>query len=171
MEELIGGVRRAARDENWYAALGLSLALPDICGCVETPAAKSRERYVGWCTCYLVPKYTHPVGPAHEEHVFLSGEDCYALRCAFLHEGADDIVNQRARRALERFLFVAPRPRLTVHCNQSNSRLQLQVDIFCEDVCVAAEEWLSAVRGRDADIDSRLASLMKIESLEGGFSF
>ena len=38
--------------------------------------------------------------PDGAPHVFLHGEDCYALRCAVLHEGADDIVTQRARVAL-----------------------------------------------------------------------
>lgn len=61
---------------------------------------------------------------------FLNGGDCYALRCAVLHEGSDDIVEQRAREALERFEFYEPAPGLRMHCNQIGVRLQLQVDLF-----------------------------------------
>lgn len=166
MDHLIQSVRQAVAQENWYAALGLALALPDICGYAEDPTAGSQRRYVAWCTDYLVPKYTDLIGPHEEEHVFLSGEDCYALRCAFLHEGADEIVNQRARRALESFIFVAPRPGRMRHCNQIDGILQLQVDLFCEDLCASVEEWFGVARQRH-DVQTRLGQLMKIE---GGFA-
>ena len=108
--------------------------------------------------------------PDGAPHVFLHGEDCYALRCAVLHEGADDIVTQRARVALDSFLFVAPRNGWTVHCNQSNAKLQLQVDIFCEDICAGVDAWLLAV-ATNPDVQARIATLMRVQSLEDGLSF
>ena len=65
-----------------------------------------------------------------EEHVFLSGADCYALRCAFLHEGRDEITDQRAGEVLDAFAFVVPPAGSAIHSNQNNQTLQLQVDIF-----------------------------------------
>ena len=172
MRHLTDAVRRAVADSNWYAALALSLALPDICGRLERPAEGSKARYVSWCNTYLTPKYTHMIGPSREEHVFLHGEDCYALRCAVLHEGVDDIINQLARKTLDSFLFVAPPPGGgMIHCNQSNSKLQLQVDIFCEDICAGVDDWTQAVPPVNKDVRSAMALLMKIATLEGGLAF
>lgn len=146
MNHLTSGVRTSVITENWYAALGLALALPDICGWLEAPTTGSKDRYVRWCERYLTPRYTQVIGGSMEPHVFLHGEDCYALRCAFLHEGGDDVTQQRARRALERFRFMAPpQGGGRIHCNQSDQHLQLQIDVFCEDVCSGVEGWQAAV--------------------------
>ena len=80
---------------------------------------------------------------------FLTGNDCYALRCAFLHEGRDDISRQKAKEALERFLFVVPPHGWEIHCNMINGGLQLQVDIFCRDVERGVTEWLSSAESDD----------------------
>jgi hypothetical protein len=105
------------------------------------------------------------------ENVFLSGEDCFALRCAFLHEGADEIVRQRARKALESFIFVDPPPGGgAVHCNPSNAQLQLQVDRFCEDLCNGVEAWCSELMG-DAAVQDRMNELLMIHESFMGLRF
>src|SRR6266851_8533311 len=116
MNRFITAIRNATAQRNWYAALVTALALPDICGFLESPNVGSQQRYIRWFNQYLLGRYTGLVG--EESHVFLSGEDCYALRCSYLHEGGDNIMRQRARAALESFRFVAPRPGFTVHNNQ-----------------------------------------------------
>ena len=171
MEHLVAAVRKGIAERNWYASLGLALALPDICGFLENPSVGSQARYVVWCNRFLVPTYTSRVGARGVEHVFLHGEDCYALRCAFLHEGADDIQRQRARRALESFVFVdPPRTGSVIHRNQVNQKLQLQVDIFCEDVCAGVKAWSSCVMG-NVDIQGRLSELLVIRESQFGLSF
>lgn len=130
--------------------------MPDICGKLETPLEKSQVRFVSWYDRYLLKKYQAPVGPAKAVTTFLSGNDCYALRCAFLHQGEFDIQDQRARKALERFHITAPRHGWVVHMNMVNGQaLQLQVDKLCLDICAAVEEWLSTV-AHDADIQGRM---------------
>jgi hypothetical protein len=59
------------------------------------------------------------------------------MRCAYLHEGRDEIVEQKAQEALERFQFVVPPEGCVVHSNQFNNSLQLQVDIFCREIADA----------------------------------
>ena len=81
MERFLAAVTDAIRTRNWYAALTLALVLPDICGFLDD-LPKGRRRYLDWCAAYLTPRYTLPVGPHREEHIFLHPEDCYALRCA-----------------------------------------------------------------------------------------
>jgi hypothetical protein len=171
VQHLIEAVRSAVKEKNWYAALGLALTLPDICGKLESPTAKSQARYIAWCNSYLVPRYTHEIGASREEHVFLHGEDCYALRCAVLHEGVDDIVNQWARKALESFIIIAGPNGITIHCNQSDAKLQLQVDLFCEDICLGVTEWIAKVPDIDPDVQARVDGLMKVMNTDGSFAF
>ena len=138
MQHLLESITTAVAQGNWYAALSIALALPDICGWLEDPAVGSQKRYIAWFDRYVGPDYIREVGPARERHVFLSGGDCYALRCAFLHEGREEIITQRARELLERFQFVVPPPTWTVHCNQFGRQLQLQIDVFCSQLLLAA---------------------------------
>jgi len=170
MEHLTNAVRLAVGGSNWYAALSLALTLPDICGGLESPKKTSRARYVEWCNSYLVPRYTLRVGADGRERVFLHGKDCYALRCAVLHEGSD-IVGHSASEALDSFLLVAPRDGWTVHCNQSGTKLLLQVDLFCEDICKGVDEWLKVVPQSNPAVLVGIERLMKVGSLEGDWSF
>ena len=170
MDRLVAAVRHGVADHNWYAALGLALALPDICGFLDSPSSGSQQRYVTWCDQFLVPKYTRQVGARHITHTFLSGEDCYALRCAFLHEGSDEITRQRARNALDSFHFVSPPARGgSFHCNQVNNNLQLQVDTFCEDMCHGVEAWLQSA-GTRPDVRPRLGELLVVHDSSTGLS-
>jgi len=136
MERFIRSVEIALDSKDWYGALSTALTLPDICGRLSDPTATTKTRYVAWFDEYMLPRYESYVGADRHHHVFLSGRDCYALRCSYLHEGGDSIAEQSARQALHRFHFVSPRPNWTVHCNQSDSVLQLQVDVFCQSYCL-----------------------------------
>jgi hypothetical protein len=163
MKHFVDAIRKAMHDENWYAALICALVLPDICSKVENPVECSgRRRYIEWFHANLAGKYTHDL--PFERHTFLSGEDCYALRCAYLHEGDMDITRQSARMVLERFVFVAPRPGRVDHCNKNGTTLQLQVDMFCDDVCQAVESWLERVADNEV-IRLRMKKLAKIVGL------
>jgi len=92
---------------------------------------------------------------------FLCGDDAYALRCAYLHSGSDDITDQRARKILERFLLTAPRGRSFLHNNKfGEGLLQIRVDQYCCDVAKGVRDWLAAagpeVRSR-AEINAKIA--------------
>jgi hypothetical protein len=107
----------------------LSLILPDICGKFKDSNKSFSERYPEWFDKYLGERYNG----------YLSGKDCYALRCSFLHEGSDGISQQRARKVLDYFVFIPN----GAHCNKlSNCHfgdpkydgkeiLQLSVSKFC----------------------------------------
>lgn len=179
MDHLTQAVESALQQENWYAALSLSLTLPDICSKIDEPDVPTSQRFPRWVDEYFTPGYTRMMpsysperGAYKEEHVFLSGRDFYALRCAVLHEGSDSILNQRAREALESFTFVAPQPGLVVHRNQAGAQLQLQVDKFCADVCDAVSLW-TAQMPVDSVQYQRVNGLMKITKIDltNGFSF
>jgi len=153
MRHLLTAINASIAQQNWYAAPSLTLALPDICGWLEDPSAPTQDRYVSWFDRFVAGNY---------ESFFLSGRDCYALRCAFLHEGREEIITQRAREVLDRFQFtVVPRPDLMIHCNRFGSKLQLQVDIFCSEFVAGGEEWLQKV-GTRSEVQARMLSLLRI---------
>lgn len=160
MNNFIEALDASIKTKNWYSVLFISLTLPDICGKIDRPDLKSSKlRTIEWYNKYLLPAYTSFIGPSKTKHVFLSGSDFYALRCACLHEGSNDISEQKARETLQSFIFIQPMDSsLYVHCNQINNSLQLQVDQFGSDVLFAVKCWMK-------DISSDQNKISKIESM------
>lgn len=173
MRHLVEAARKSVKDENWYAALTIALTFPDICASLASSDGRTNgSQYKAWVDEYLTPVYTSRVGPERKKHVFMTGGDCYALRCAFLHQGLDDIQGHKARGALTKFDFWAPWPNgVIVHRNQQDSRLQVQVDLFTLDMCDAVERWLTNTKG-DAGIEERTGGLMRLMQppADGSFS-
>jgi len=106
-------------------------------------------------------RYSSFIGLDKTPHTFLSSSDCYALRCALLHEGREEIVEQRARDALDRFHFIEPPPNGQIHCNQINNVLQLQVDVFCRDVLEGLAQWRKDIQGTP-DIEQRISNILQV---------
>lgn len=139
----IESVKKSLETENYYAALSLSLTLPDICSSLEFPKEKNTgKKYKFFFDKYLLSKYQSQIGPNKDVYTFLNGSDCYALRCAFLHQGADNIEKQRAREVVKKFQFIVPPKNGSIVHNNGGSVLQLQVDIFCKDIIQGVENWM-----------------------------
>lgn len=171
MENFIKAIEMSIEGKNWYSVLFISLTLPDICGKIDTPASKSsKARTIEWCDKYLTPLYTSRIGRDQQEHIFLCGSDFYALRCAYLHEGSDDITTQKARERLDNFKFIQPLTGgMYIHRNQINNTLQLQVDEFGKDVIKAVRNWLADIKNdpvKQAEVNS-LLSIEMIDILKG----
>jgi hypothetical protein len=160
MENLVKALDLSIKSKNWYGSLFIALSVPDICGYLELPTKGSQERYEQWFSKYMLQKYSRCIGGSNTPHVFLSSSDCYALRCALLHEGREEITQQRARDALERFHFTEPSSRI-VHLNQINQILQLQVDIFCSDMLSGLQRWLQDTKN-DSNVNNGINSILKV---------
>ncbi len=162
MNRFSNSIRESLNTENWHAALMMALTMPDICGLIETPEENSKTRSVNWLKRWIEPLYTHRIGHDAHVHVFFHAEDCYALRCSFIHEGSSMIEQQRARKVLDDFHFIVPPSRGGIkHCNQKNSYLQLQVDIFCNQIADKVDEWAESIAG-NPEIEARMAGLILI---------
>jgi uncharacterized protein YfbU (UPF0304 family) len=162
MKELINAVQISLQTKNWHAALFVALALPDICSKLECPnSKKSQGRYITWFNRYLSDKYIHEVGADHQRHVFLTGEDCYALRCAYLHEGSDEITEQTCQQVLNNFKFTTDLSHLNYINNGDNKTLQLQVETFCKEICTAVGQWLRDVSTNN-EVQNRISKMLKI---------
>jgi hypothetical protein len=138
----VNSVRQAITEENWYCALALTLALPDICGSIEHPTKGSKERFVAWYDQYVAPKFQE-VFSEGVGNLLLSGSDCYALRCSFLHNGSEDITSQHARKVLEKFYFIKPLMQWSFNTRARKKMLIVQVDRFCLLVCNSVDSWMN----------------------------
>jgi hypothetical protein len=164
MKNIINSIKNSLENKNWHSALILSLIVPDICGKLEG-SGNSSKRYLAWFNKYLGKKYQN----------FLSGDDCYALRCSYLHAGSGSIEKQRAKDVLDHFVFIPN----GAHCNKfsncyfGNSKydgkefLQLSVYQFCQDIIEATQQWFIDV-SKDQNIQKNIAEMLEI--YEEGFS-
>ncbi len=157
MKDIIAALRQSLKDENYVASLALCLLLPDICGKMENKSG-SKARYIEWFQKYLSSKYDG----------FLSGLDCYALRCAVLHEASDDI-EDKDRDVLQQFYFVTKGPHRNLFSNctfgspkyDSKEMLQLSVYDLCQDFMNAFQQWMDDVK-LDPEIQRRLELALTI---------
>ncbi|ENX4469936.1 hypothetical protein ACFO72_000806 [Enterobacter roggenkampii] len=186
MERFTLAIRKAIEQENWFAALFIGLAMPDICGALEAPGAKPGERYRKWFDGYLKKKYHHenyfeaqyandPVGtkermrdPVFREYyekqklkplessLNFTAKDCYAFRNSCLHSG----MSKDKKRAF--VLIPPPQSGGRVHRNNIEGVLQLQIDILCEDICLAVEEWCLDNADND-QVQKRISELIEIK--------
>lgn len=78
----------------YLSAISLALTIPDICGDRLHPKRKNetRRRYVDWFNAYVAFNYldekSHAInGKMIASKYYFDGEDCYQLRCVYLHQG------------------------------------------------------------------------------------
>jgi len=156
MKDILNSVARALEEENWYAALFVALTLPDICAALEHEKSNG-DRYAEWFEANL---------PQYKE--FLSGNDCYALRCALLHEGRDDVSDQKKKEVIEHCVLMSSGSHMNLFrdCvinDVKTSFLEVNVQKFCNDLCFAVTKWLESVAS-DPQIQQRLATNIKIHN-------
>ncbi|MFS7359313.1 hypothetical protein AB6896_10620 [Rahnella inusitata] len=160
MEQFTNSIRMSLRTENWYAALFMALAMPDICGSIENPRAGTGARYKKWFNEYLKPLYDPE---AIDVDLRFSGADCYSFRCSCLHSGMNHETKDRTRK----FIFTPPPGEGNlIHMNSINGCLQLQIDIFCEDVASQVDRWTQEQVANPV-IQLRISELMKIHWPDG----
>ena len=126
-------------NKAFQSALALALTLPDICGEIEYPTESSgRKRYAKWCDNYFDFNDGH-VGFGIEK-AELNGDLLYALRCAFLHSGNDDLLTQPAK-----FSLLSP-DQLNGYgyqykVNSTSAETSIVVDYLIDKLCSAAENY------------------------------
>ncbi len=92
---------------------------------------------------------------------FLTGFECYVLRCKYLHEGlGNSISNEKIKDILDGFIFTRPEQWGYSHNNliisNGNTMVQLQVDVFASGIAKRAREWWNARTDKDLHADKFL---------------
>jgi len=129
---------------------------------MEYQGEASSARYVKWFNANLSGLYRRNMGGGWV--IFLSGMDCYALRCSYLHQGSDDITSQKKRETLEQFHFTT----MNAHrVRVEGGVLLLNVYEFCREMSDAVDAW-STARATDPAISAQMAELLTIRT--SGFS-
>lgn len=162
MEKFTNAIREAVKDENWFAGLFLALCMPDICATIETPQNNNvGERYKRWFNANLADIYLP----------MFSADDCYYFRCSCLHQGLD--IHTKLNH--DRIHFITPPPNNNIiHRNKLNNILQMQIDIFCQDMALSVDLWYENIAKKDVNMQSGIDNLIKIhnqKSLEPFISF
>ena len=149
MQRFVSAIRKSIQDQNWLAAVFVALNMPDICSAVQNPYERNvGNRYRQWFNRYLKQKYK--VGLTE-----FTAEDCYQFRCKCLHQGI------LMRDNGEKFNLTPPIYNMRIHLNNVNGVIQLQIDIFCEDMCQAVEQWIKEMEPHPA-VASRMKELIEV---------
>lgn len=134
MRDFFQQIDAALRSNLYYVALLTSLAVPDICGALDSEdGLATREKYEAWFDRYVAPACFGVI----------TGEDCYRFRCAMLHQGS----SQHPAGRYSRVIFVEPQAAggNILHCNILNDALNIDVRVFCLDILRGAFTWLDEV--------------------------
>ena len=132
MDDLLQAIRRSLADANYFPALFLTVILPSVCAALESEDNQdSRDRYIAWYDRYC-------------GGLFLTGADCYYLRCALLHQATTQHRNAGFSRVLFTFLTQTGN---VYHNNVLNDALNLDIPTFCNHILAGAERWRQAVQG------------------------
>lgn len=161
MQPFIDSIEKSLETENWYAAIAVALTLPDICARLEDPAKRGGRGkfYIEWFDRYLKNEYEMTLHGAAT--VFLSGQQCYALRCAYLHAGIDDISNGQVQDTLSKIHFST----MGSHKGKLNeTQLLLDVKTFCRDIAAAAKQWL-AENADNEGVQQRMTETVTIRDI------
>jgi hypothetical protein len=138
VEDFLDQIEAGANATNlYYLALIGALAVPDICGGLESPDGQANgKRYAAWFDSHVAPMHGG----------MLTGQDCYYFRCSFLHQGR----TQHPKGSFSRILFVEPHPgRPMFHMNIMNDALNIDVRLFCLEMVASARKWLTSVQGTE----------------------
>lgn len=131
MEEFLIQIRASNKQGLYLVSLLTALTMPSICGSLSSAdGTDSAVNYANWYDTYMPPRYVN----------FFSGAACYKFRCSMLHQGS----TQTRPEFFSRVLFIEPSQdqQITMHLNVFNDALNIDVTIFCEDMCKAVEKWL-----------------------------
>ena len=150
MQHLINDVRAALEADLWYGALGIALALPEIGANLENASGGSGEKYRTWFDANVGDR--HRYLRSDQTQLQMRGADAWKLRCAYLHAGELELTpDPTGARAHHRFRFVHGAPGYGAMLRQEmDDEMMVEVDAFCEDMCVMAERWIDRTSGQEA---------------------
>ena len=164
MKNKIFDIKIALKNGAYQSALALSLTLPDICSQVWKQKNKTDNKdYIDWCNTYL--NYNEINVGFGTENATIHGEETYALRCAFLHNGNEDIKSQKAANntTITKLHIVKPNELdgygFLYKVNNSTGDVDVTFDVeqICILLCDAAEKFYNQ-HNKPSDFINQLCS-------------
>lgn len=146
MEELFSQAEKAADAGLWYIALMAALAIPDICGAMESEDGRAHEsKYIPWFDTYVGEQYLYRNEDGQVLHSDFDGSDCYKLRCSILHQGR----GERGDTRYELVAFVPMGPVIVAlpsidYYGRPFSLAIIGIAPFVKAVVAGGRKWLAA---------------------------
>lgn len=140
MRELLKQTRVAVNTDLYYVALVTSLAIPDIAAALDSDDGRTcGKRYANWYDKWVKPQLSKTRGRENP----LSGAECYAWRCAMLHQGR----SQRETDTYRHIMFAHPKVSLgSIHyCTVGGDTLLIRLADFVEEMAKGCEDWLCSI--------------------------
>ena len=167
MIDKIKDINLALNNNCYLSALALSLTLPDICGKIEYPHFKDNrgnrkvgKQYAEWFDNWVNQYFADNTGWTKDytkaKDPYFTGEMCYSLRCAFLHDGNSNIKEWGDKEDAD--FYFSYEFELAVGgadyfglswVNQANNDskimktkiVRVNIDKLCKSICLAAENY------------------------------
>jgi hypothetical protein len=133
MESILYEIRQALSNNLYYAAIMLSVGMPDVCAALESDDGYTKqEEYKRWFRQWFQPKYP-----------LLTEDDMYCLRCGMFHRGR--LNDPRPGLTYDRIVFTLPTAnQLVVQRGVMNGALFTDANRFCLDMMDSVNAWYLA---------------------------
>jgi hypothetical protein len=156
LEMIFNEIDAALNARLYYAAIAVSLSIPDICAALECDQTDrkafkrgNRKRYIAWFKANLGNQFFQ-----------FTAEDCYSLRCGVLHQGAFGDPDAR----YDRPVFKLPNQG-TVHefisDHGGETALVMETVIFCHQLIEGARRWLTK-KADDPNVAANLPNVVRL---------
>ena len=167
MRNVLDQIDQAVEANLYYLALFATLAIPDICGALDSDDGRATgAKYVAWFDKHVAPQFLkalrrllrqmlpEPMVKSQTDRLVslpsdapaLTGEICYRFRCSLLHQGRARFPNM----PFARVLFVEPgKSTSRMHMCQSDDALVIDLRLFCREVVDATRKWLGEVENTE----------------------
>ena len=149
IEVYVQEIATCLKNRCYFAALALTLTLPDICGAAEFPhEASVTKRYINWYDKYI-GNFERQERYA-DDSSYLSGEVVYNLRNTFLHQGNPTIKKDKVKAKENQFdrfflilgdatIFWSASTLLDIGNGAATFRgMIIDVTYLCQKICRAA---------------------------------
>jgi hypothetical protein len=143
---LLNQINFAAQNGLHLVAIGMAVALPDICvSLISADGRSTGEKFKQWCTDNLTG----------DKFSFVTGDDLWSMRCGVLHNGRfGDLKHNVAK-----VIFTLPSGSSFTNCRADDAYLY-GVAEFCNNLCQAVYAWHIANRD-DQNVIKNMARIMQ----------
>jgi hypothetical protein len=132
---LLNQINSAAANGLHLLAVGMAVALPDICVSLANADGRSDgQRYKDWCGANL----------AGAGFSYVTGDDLWSMRCGVLHNGRYGDLKHNVARVI--FAIPTPANNTFTDCKFGDAYFYSVVE-FCKNLCDAAFAWFEANKG------------------------
>jgi hypothetical protein len=135
MSDYLGQIQGALSKRFYLPALMACVGIPDICGALDHEGISKPRFYKYWFEKYAKAKFLM-FGKS-----YMDGDDCYALRCALLHQGKSSSPKHKLQFVNFNKYHLAGSGLLA----QKDGGLIIDTKKFCNNMIDAAFEWLDEV--------------------------